>query len=72
MRIFKNENIKYSSGKAVRLFFYGIAATAAMVFLMGIMNLIFLGIGLIIYKDMENYYVYGGEVMEAMTLEENG
>ncbi len=54
------------------MLFYGIATFFVIVFLLGIMNMIFLVAGLFIYQDMEVYYISGGDVMEALTLTEDG
>lgn len=63
---------KYNYRKVVRLFFYGVLSVAAMVFLMGILNMIFLLNGALVYHDLESYYISGERVMEALTLTESG
>lgn len=72
MRIFQGENVKYSCRKVVRLLIYGIVTCITIVFLLGIVNLVFLGIGLLIYQDMETYYISGGDVMAALTITDDG
>lgn len=63
---------EYNYRKIIRLFFYGITATAVIVFLMGIVNLLFFVTAFFIYQDMEEYYISGGDVMEALTITEEG
>lgn len=72
MRMFFGRKVKFYYRKGIRLFFNGLLATAVIVFLMGIMNLIFLAAGLFVYQDMEVYYIYGEDVIDALTLTENG
>jgi len=72
MKVLKSGKIKYSYKRAVRLLFYGVVTFFVIVFLMGIMNMIFLVAGLFIYQDMEVYYIYGGDVLEALTHTEDG
>lgn len=72
MRMFFGKKVKYHYRKGIRLFLNGLLATAIIVFLMGMMNLIFLAAGLFIYQDMEVYYIYGEDVIDALTLTENG
>lgn len=71
MRMFFDRKVKYNYRKGIRLLFNGLLATAVIVFLMGIMNLIFLAAGLFVYQDMEVYYIYGEDVIDALTLTGN-
>lgn len=72
MKILQEKRLKFFCTRAVRLLSYGIVTAAVIVFLLGIMNVIFLAVGLFIYQDMEVYYISGGDVMEALTLTEDG
>ena len=64
--------MRYSGRKAVRISIYGIAVTAAITLLVGILNLLFLLVGAFAARQMGAEYAYGGRVMESLTRTENG
>lgn len=64
--------MQYSGRKFIKTTFYGIAVTAMIIILVGVLNLVFLIVGCSIYNKMNVNYIRGGNVMEALTLTENG
>lgn len=64
--------IQYNGRKFIKLALYGISAAAMIIILVGVLNFVFLIVGSSIYKQMDVEYIYGGNVMEALTFTENG
>ncbi len=65
-------SLKYNYKKTIRLFLYGVAVLVMIILLVGVLNLVFLFVGTFAYINMDTNYIYGGTVMEALTLTENG
>lgn len=63
---------KYNYKKTVRFFIYGVAVLVMIILLVGVLNLVFLLAGAYVYGNLNMDYIYGGTVMEALTLTENG
>ncbi len=63
---------KYLCKKAIRTFLYGVSALVMIIVLVGVVNLVFLLAAACVYVNMDIRYVHGGDVMEALTLTENG
>lgn len=63
---------KYNYKKTVRSFIYGVAVLVMIILLVGVLNLVFLLAGAFVYRNLNMDYIYGGTVMEALTLTENG
>lgn len=69
---FERERINYNYKKVVRLFFYGVMAVLGVAALTSILNLIFLISAAVVYVNTDARYIGGADVMEALTLTENG
>ncbi len=63
---------KYNYKKAIRLFLYGVAMLTMIILLVGILNIVFFIVGILALKNMDIDYIHGGDVIEALTLTENG
>ena len=72
MRKWKREQINYNYKKAARFFSYGVLTVFGVDILTGILNIIFLISAAVVYVNTDSNYIYGGSVMEALTLTENG
>lgn len=59
--------MRYHYAKGVRVFVYSAAVLAMTILLVGVLNLVFLLAGAFVYQDMDISYIYGGDVMEALT-----
>lgn len=68
----KRERINYNYRKAVRLFSYGVLTVFGVIALTCILNIIFLISMAVVYVNTDSNYISGGEVMEGLTLTENG
>ncbi|MDE7247752.1 MAG: hypothetical protein K2N43_07680, partial [Lachnospiraceae bacterium] len=64
---FKRERINYNYRKAARFFFYGLMAVFGITFLVAMLNMVFLIAAIDVYGKTNSYYIYGGDVMEALT-----
>lgn len=62
----------YNGRKFVRVIFYGMLVTVMIIFLVAILNFVFLMAGAYTYASMDCNYIYGGRVMEALRYNENG
>lgn len=60
-------NKRYHYTKGVRLFVYGIAVLVMIILLVGVLNFMFLLAGAFAYRNMDISYIYGGDVMDALT-----
>ncbi|MCM1268482.1 MAG: HAMP domain-containing histidine kinase [Bacteroidales bacterium] len=67
MRDFQTKKIKYTARKATRLVFYGVVSVFGIAVLAAALNLIFLLSFAFVYANTNEYYIYGGDVMEALT-----
>lgn len=65
-------NKRYHYTKGVRLFLYGVAVLVMIILLVGVLNFMFLLAGAFAYQNMDINYIYGGDVMEALTNTGNG
>lgn len=72
MKQWKRERVNYNYRKAARLFSYGVLTVFGVVVLTGILNIIFLISAAVVYVNTDSNYIYGGKVMEALTLTEDG
>ena len=72
MRSDKMERIDYNYRRAARLFGYWALAVLGVVVLTLILNMVFLFASAVVYVETDNHYIYGGSIMEALTLTENG
>lgn len=68
----KREKTNYNYRKAARLFFNGVTAVLGIAVLVGILNLLFLLSAAFVYANTDACYIYGGDVMEALTYTGNG
>lgn len=69
---FGRGQINYNFRKAVRLFFYGAMAVFGVAALTSILNMMLLISALVVYVNTDVRYIDGGDIMEALTLTENG
>lgn len=65
-------NQKYNYKKGIKLFLYGAAVMVMIILLVGVLNLVLLLAAAFTYTNMETNYIYGGDVMEALTFTEDG
>ena len=72
MKQWKRERVNYNYRKAARLFSYGALTVFGVVVLTCILNIIFLISAAVVYVNTDSNYIYGGKVMEALTLTEDG
>lgn len=72
MRSDRMERINYNYRRAARLFGYWVLAVLGVVVLTLILNMVFLFAAAVVYVETDNHYIYGGNIMEALTLTENG
>lgn len=72
MKQWKRERVNYNYRKAARLFSYGVLTVFGVVILTCILNIIFLISASVVYVNTDSNYIYGGVIMEALTLTENG
>lgn len=72
MSDFREERINYNYMKVARLFFYGVLAVLGIAVLTSILNMILLVSAAGVYVNTDSHYIYGGDVMEALTVTENG
>lgn len=69
---FGREKINYNYGKIARSFFNGVVSVFGVAVLTSVLNLVwFLSAG-IVYVNTDSFYIGGGDVMEALTLTEDG
>lgn len=69
---FGREKINYNYGKIARSFFNGVVSVCGVAVLTSVLNLVwFLSAG-IVYVNTDSFYIGGGDVMEALTLTEDG
>ena len=69
---FGREKINYNYGKTARSFFNGVVSVFGVAVLTSVLNLVwFLSAG-IVYVNTDSFYIGGGDVMEALTLTEDG
>lgn len=72
MKDFRKEKINYNYKKILRFFGYGILSVFGIVFLTGVLNIIFLISATVVYVNTDSSYIQGGKVMEALTPTESG
>lgn len=72
MKGFRKERIKYNYGKATRFVLYGVMTVFGVVALTSILNMILLISASVVYVNTDARYIDGGDIMEALTLTENG
>lgn len=68
----KREKINYNYRKMARLFRYGVSAVLGVAVLTCVLNIVFLISAALVYANTDSHYIGGGEVMEALTLTQNG
>ena len=66
------ERITYNYRKAARILGYGRLAVFSIAVLTCIFNIVLLISAAVIYANTDSQYIYGGRVMEALTLTQNG
>ena len=71
MRSLKGE-LNYNYKKMARLIFYGVLSVFGVALLTGILNIVFLISAAVVYVNTDSSYIYGGRVMEALTLRRAG
>lgn len=69
---FREERINYNYMKVARLLLYGVLAVLGIAVLTSILNMILLVSAAGVYVNTDSHYIYGGDVMEALTVTENG
>lgn len=72
MNDFERRKINYNYKKVIHLFLYGVLTVLGIVFLTGVLNIIFLISAAVAYVNMDSSYIQGGKVMEALTPTESG
>lgn len=72
MKGFGKERIKYNYRKAARFVLYGVMTVFGIVALTSILNMILLISAAAVYVNTDAYYIGGEDIMEALTLTENG
>lgn len=72
MRSDKTERMSYNYRRAARLLFYWMTAVLGIAVLTLILNMVFLFAAAFVYVNTDTHYIGGGDVMEALTLTENG
>lgn len=72
MKDFRKEKVNYNYKKILRFFGYGVLTVLGIVFLTGVLNIIFLISAAVAYVNTDSSYIQGGKVMEALTPTESG
>lgn len=72
MRNDKAERMNYNYRKAARFLSYWVVAVLGIAGLTLVLNMVFLFASAVVYVNTDTHYIYGGSVMEALTLTENG
>lgn len=68
MRHLEKVRLNYNCRKAARFLLYGVLSVFGIVVLTGILNIVFLISTAVVYINIESDYIYGGRVMEALTM----
>lgn len=72
MKGYKTERINYNYRRVARLLFYWVLAVLGIAVLTLILNMVFFFVAVVAYTDTDTRYIYGGDVMEALTLTKSG
>lgn len=72
MRTYKAERMNYSYRKVARLLSYWVLAVLGLAGLTLVLNMVFFFASAVVYVNTDTHYIYGGSVMEALTLTQNG
>ena len=72
MRNDKAERMNYNYRRAARFLSYWVVAVLGIAGLTLVLNMVFLFASSVVYVNTDTQYIYGGSVMEALTLTQNG
>lgn len=72
MRTYKAERMNYSYRRVARLLSYWVLAVLGLAGLTLVLNMVFFFASAVVYVNTDTHYIYGGSVMEALTLTQNG
>lgn len=68
----KVEGTNYNYRRAARFLSYWVVAVLGIAGLTLVLNMVFLFASAVVYVNTDTHYIYGGSVMEALTLTQNG
>lgn len=68
----KAEGMNYNYRRAARFLSYWVVAVLGIAGLTLVLNMVFLFASAVVYVNTDTHYIYGGSVMEALTLTQNG